>query len=330
MLKGRVTPLFGAGANLSGRPQDARWQPGSPYVPSSDELAEYLARTFGYPDADGAKGNEHVDEAGAVKGQRRYNLARVCQYVTVDAGEGPLYDELRDVFTANSSPPTPLHQFFARLAELLRARWIPPRYQLILTTNYDDALERAFGVVGEPFDVVWYVADGRERGKFWHRPHDGEPRLIRDPNAYDDLWLADDRRTDRTGRTVILKLHGTVNRDESERDSFVITEDHYIDYLTRTDIASLLPAKLSERIASTHLLLLGHSMRDWNLRVILYRVWGDQRLTYRPWSIQREASYLERRFWERRGNMEIFDADLGEYVAALEEHLPAVAEEIFR
>jgi hypothetical protein len=328
MLKGRVTPLFGAGANLAGRPQGVRWQPGSPYLPTSGELAGYLARTFGYPDADGARGDGEVDGAGAEDRERGYDLASVCQYVAVDAGAGPLYLELRDVFTANSSPPTPLHEFFARLAGLLRKPGHPPRYQLILTTNYDDALERAFRAAGEPFDVVWYVADGGERGKFWHRPHDGDPRLIPDPNTYDDLSLTDDQHTDPAGRTVILKLHGTVDRDEPKRDSFVITEDHYIEYLTRTDIDSLIPATLSERMASTHFLLLGHSMRDWNLRVILYRIWGDQRLTFRPWSIQREPSYLEKRFWERRGNVEILDVDLGEYVAALEEHLPALAEEI--
>ena len=35
-----------------------------------------------------------------------------------------------------------------------------------------------------PFDVVSYVADGEHRGKFGHRPPDGEPRLIERPNDY--------------------------------------------------------------------------------------------------------------------------------------------------
>ncbi len=30
---------------------------------------------------------------------------------------------------------------------------------------------------------------------------------------------------------MILKIHGDVDREDSERDTFVITEDHYIDYL---------------------------------------------------------------------------------------------------
>ena len=47
-----------------------------------------------------------------------------------------------------------------------------------MTTNYDDALERAFRAAGEAFDLVWYVAEGEHRGKFLHLPPDGEPRLI--------------------------------------------------------------------------------------------------------------------------------------------------------
>ena len=37
---------------------------------------------------------------------------------------------------------------------------------------------------------------------------------------------------------MILKIHGAIDRagPEAEWDSYVITEDHYIDYLTRTEI----------------------------------------------------------------------------------------------
>ena len=40
---------------------------------------------------------------------------------------------------------------------------------------------------------------------------------------------------------MILKIHGAVDRTDSDRDSYVITEDHYIDYLTRTDISEPRP-----------------------------------------------------------------------------------------
>ena len=59
----------------------------------------------------------------------------------------------------------------------------------------------------------------------------------------------------------------------------MITEDHYIDYLTKTDIGELLPAELlGQARRESHFLFLGYSMRDWNLRVILHRIWGQQAL----------------------------------------------------
>ena len=85
-------------------------------------------------------------------------------------------------------------------------------------------LERAFRAAGEPFDLASYVAEGDQRGKFLHWMSDGNTALIEKPNEYRDLALDQ--------RSVILKIHGAIDRGNPERDSYVITEDHYIDYLT--------------------------------------------------------------------------------------------------
>jgi hypothetical protein len=86
-------------------------------------------------------------------------------------------------------------------------------------------------------------------------------------------------------RTVILKMHGAVDRTNPEAtwDSYVITEDHYIEYLARTDLANLVPVTLAAKLRRSHFLFLGYSMRDWNLRVILHRIWGEQKLKYKSW-----------------------------------------------
>jgi len=165
---------------------------------------------------------------------------------------------------------------------------------------------------GEEFDLVCYVAEGRHRGKFHHITPDGDLRLIERPNEYKALSL--------TERTVILKLHGAVDRVVPERDSYVITEDHYIDYLTRTDIAQLVPVGLAARLRRSHFLFLGYSLADWNLRVILHRIWGEQELSYSSWSIQLDPKPLEEGFWRRRG-VEILHARLEDYIDALAAHL---------
>ncbi|MFQ5858478.1 MAG: SIR2 family protein [Anaerolineae bacterium] len=294
---GRVVPFFGAGVNLCGRPAETAWRPGqATHLPSGSELATYLAESFGYPLGDSD------------------DLARVSQYVALAIGSGPLYDELRSLLDADY-PPTALHQFFAGLPAVLRDKGYRLPYQLIVTTNYDDVMERAFRAAGEPFDLVCYIAEGEERGKFLHTPPDGETRLIERPNEYRELALDQ--------RPVILKIHGAVDRAAEEQDSFVITEDHYIDYLTRTDISNLIPATLVAKLRRSHFLFLGYSLRDWNLRVILHRIWGQQKLTYKSWAIQLNPQELDQQFWMKR-DVEILDARLEDYVAALNERVEAL------
>ena len=295
LVDGRVVPLLGAGVNLCGRPQQESWQRGR-YLPSGHELASYLAEKFDYPS------DEAVD------------LVRVSQFASVMEGSGPLYEKLRNLFDADY-PPTSLHQFLASLPAALRRRGYAPKYQLIVTTNYDDVLEKAFQAVGEPFDLVSYIADGEERGKFLHRPPNEEPRLIEIPNQYLDLSL--DRRT------VILKIHGAIDRHNAERDSYVITEDHYIDFLTRTDISNLLPITLAVQLRKSHFLFLGYGLRDWNLRVILHRIWGEQKLTYKSWAIQLNPDNLDCEFWHKR-DVEILNIRLEDYIAELTKRIEAL------
>jgi hypothetical protein len=295
LLDGRVVPFLGAGVNLCGRPADANWQVGN-YLPSGSELASYLATNYGYPVAD------------------IQDLVRVSQYVAVMSGSGPLYDELHKLFNKDF-PPTALHRFFATLPGVLRSKGYPPRYQLIVSTNYDDVLERAFLDAGEPFDLVSYVAEGEHRGKFMHRSHEGEVHLIEIPNQYRGIPLDE--------RTVILKIHGAIDRNNPEQDSYVITEDHYIDYLARTDISNLIPVTLAAQLRKSHFLFLGYGLRDWNLRVILHRIWGEQRFSYKSWAIQLNPQPIDQEFWQKRA-VEIFDARLEDYVTGLLERVEAL------
>jgi SIR2-like domain len=297
IIDGRVVHFLGAGVNLCGRPKGIAWQPRQGvYLPSSGELSAYLAENFGYPASD-------TDD-----------LVRVSQYIAVITGSGPLYEELHSLLDADF-PPTPLHQFFAALPAVLRAKGYPARYQLFVTTNYDDLMERALKAANEPFDLVSYVSEGEHRGKFAHWPPDGEAYLDEKPNEYRGLALDQ--------RPVILKIHGTADRSNAERDSFAITEDHYIDYLTRTDLSSLVPVTLAAKLRRSHFLFLGYSLRDWNLRVILQRIWGEQKLSYKSWAIQREPQLIDTEFWRKR-DVDILDVPLERYVVALNERIQAL------
>ncbi len=255
----------------------------------------------------------HLASAFSVPDDRPVDLARVSQYVATMKGSGPLYDELHARFEA-AVEPTPLHRFLAQLPALLRERGAP--HQLIVSTNYDLALERAFEEAGEELDIVAYVAAGPQRGRFWHRPPGGVPRPIDVPNTY-----ATELSLER--RTILLKLHGAVDPlPEREWESFVITEDDYIDYLGHSELTAVVPVALAAKLRRSHFLFLGYEMADWNLRLILNRIWGERPVAYRSWAVQRSPSPLARAFWQRY-DVTPLDVEPEAYVELLERRLEA-------
>ena len=256
----------------------------------------------------------HLAQAFEVPKEGPVDLARVSQYVATMQGWGPLYDELHARFEA-ATEPTPLHRFLSRLPRILRERGAP--HQLIVSTNYDLALERAFEDEGEELDIVAYVATGPHRGRFWHRPPGEPPRPIDIPNRY-----ATELSLER--RTILLKLHGAVDPlPEREWESFVITEDDYIDYLGQSELTAVVPVSLVAKLRRSHFLFLGYEMADWNLRLILNRLWGQRPVSYRSWAVQRSPSPLALAFW-RRYDVAPIDVEPAQYVELLERRLESV------
>jgi hypothetical protein len=300
----RLVPFLGAGVNLWGRNPSQDWQPGS-CLPSGIELAQYLAKEVGYPP------DNFLD------------LARVAQYVAFKRGSGPLYDDLHDLFVKPQPPePNDLHRFLARLPAVLRDKKYTQRVDdtrprlLIITTNYDDLLEYAFNEKDEKYHVVFYGSDPdgyEDSGRFFHRlPGCDKVVLIKTPNTY--YGLNNDRDP------VILKIHGAVDRNNFEKDSFVITEDDYIEYLARTDKDNYLPATLMSQLHFSQFLFMGYGLRDWNLRVILRRIWDRQSRTFPSWSIQMNTDELEEDFWKSRG-VTIFNHRLEDYIPELDRRI---------
>jgi hypothetical protein len=142
----------------------------------------------------------------------------------------------------------------------------------------------------------------------------GTARAIDRPNKYRDLGFA---------RPVILKLHGTVDRDNIDGDGFVVTEDHFVDYLSGADLSSLLPVTLAARLRKSHFLFVGYRLRDWNVRAILRRIWGERQLSYNSWAIQPAAEPLERELWRVR-DVELLDTRLDEYLSVISDQLGAL------
>lgn len=303
MLKGDLVPFFGAGVNLSGRPEPAvKFTVGGKYLPNGAELAESIAKEFNYPWDD------------------KSNLLRVSWYVDWKR-QRQLNQYLHDIFSADYDP-TPVHKFFAQLPKALAKKGYPNGRQLIVTTNYDEVLERAFDDAKEPYDVLSYVqhsSNKEEEGRFRYFPHGGAPQIITDP---DKVHLPIDDNV--LERTIILKIHGAVNKRDWHASNFVVTEDDYIDYLARKNNPSrTLPTLLLQKMQDSNFLFLGYSLSDWNLRVFLHSIWSEQTFSDTSWAIMSETMPWDEAYWDKH-QVELKKLSLTDYVNRLIEQLDDV------
>ena len=101
---------------------------------------------------------------------------------------------------------------------------------------------------------------------------------------------------------MILKVHGAVDRSErrSFNDSYVISEDHYIDFLATTRLETLVPRGLLVPLLNSALLFLGYRLKDWNLRVILHELWSNRDFGYPAWAVHRDVDDVDAAIWRSR------------------------------
>jgi hypothetical protein len=263
-------------------------------LPDAERLAAYLARQFDY---------EPPSE--------QLRLPAVAEYVHLTWGSPDLYLSVKEQL-ATACDPGEVHRFLARLPRTLEDSGRPRRHQLILTSNYDDALERAFEDEREPFDLAVYTAS---TGGFMHIPWEGEPIRITEPNSYYAFPIGDDFEL---SRSVIVKIHGAVDGREPSyggEDDYVITEDNYIDYLSGTPVQDIVPVQILQALRSSHCLFLGYDVNDWNSRVLLKRVWNGH-IRAKSWAVEAEAGDFEEVVWRECG-VDVVDEPVDDYVRAL-------------
>jgi hypothetical protein len=273
--------------------------------PGSKELAAKLAKRF------------DLEPAGR-------DLPEVAQYVYVRQGSPDLYRELKKLLTSECEPG-PVHKFLARFPRTLAELDLDKRYQLIVSTNFDTLLEQAFDAEQEPYDLAVYMASGRDKGKFVHFPSEGTPKAIAEPNSYTKLPIGGDYELQ---RTLIVKIHGAVDgnlRDYRWKENYVITEDHYIDYLSKSPIESLVPVQVLDKLQDSHCLFLGYTVHDWNLRVFLKRIW-EGRLGARSWAVEPDPDDFDKDLWAQ-SHVDLYAADLADYMDHLQKRLIARARE---
>jgi hypothetical protein len=203
-----------------------------------------------------------------------------------------LSNDLHATF-AGAHEPNLVHRYLAKQVVRAGAEHRCNPWPVIVTTNYDDLLEQAFSAVGAEYDILTYFATGGRRGApiFVHQPPQAEPRPITKPASY---------ICNPGERTVIVKLHGSVDRSEPPSDSFVITENDYIAYI-ESRVQRLIPAHLLHTMTDSHFLFLGYKLEDWHVRAFLFGLWRRRRKSAKSWAIDHKPSVVATRYWRAQG-----------------------------
>lgn len=167
-------------------------------------------------------------------------LSTMAQHFEVQKGRPDLIELLRNEIDKDAFEPSPLQTGLARITKQIS------RIQLIVTTNYDRLLEKSLGPpTSKNRDVLV---------QFPHRPNDQLDYEFRE------------------NVVAIYKLHGSFDQlgSRNDRDSLVITDDDYIEFLTTMQDRNFIPRTILTHIANRHLLFLGYGLRDWDF-MVLYR-----------------------------------------------------------
>ena len=259
------------------------------------ELAARLAQRFGYP-ADGGR-----------------ELTRVAQYVAVMKGSGPLYDELHDAARRRALPPTPLHRFFASLPPLLRERGVAAP-----AARDDELRPRArAGVPRRGRGVRRRLVHRRRPQPRPLLPH----RARRRPGGRSRCRTRTRPSSRSSGaRSSSSSTAGRSRRPQREWESFVVTEDDYIDYLAQTDVAGRGARRPRGEAAAQPLPL--PRLHAWPTGTCASSSTGcgaTSRSATARGRCSRRPKPLEREFWRRR-DVDVLELPLEEYVEVLGRH----------
>lgn len=270
--------------------------------------------------------------AQELAGERKWppttsDLAEIAQRYVATVGSARLYREVERLL-APSIRLAAVHRFLAEFPRLVRHAGHEVAPQLIISTNYDRSLELAFTALGEPFDYAVYIPKDR---RFLHVPWgetSGEPVtvLIDDAKSYKGFPINSDGELE---RTVILKVNGSTSFSEAKSDwsqNYVITEDHFIDYVSAPVIQEQLPALLLNKLRDSNCLFLGYTLHDWNARILLRQIWQGEPIDIRSWAVADRPDALEGELWSSvsQGKVTLLGARPGDYVDALRSELVSV------
>jgi hypothetical protein len=235
----------------------------------------------------------------------------VAQYIADRHGRETLNREIRKLFDRTPLVPRETHELFAAWPTFRTSAGSPVPFPTIVTTNYDDVLERRLADAGLPYHLLSYQADGPHRGLFYHRDADDTIRLIERPENIQRFSPA----------FVLVKLNGGFDRQRRIPESYATARLDFWDLAVR--LGDVLPAAVRRTLLDSPLLFLGHGLASPDIEALV-RFAHQRHPGPRSWAVKLKRPGTQ--YWRQCG-VEILDRSIELYVnelrAALTRSTPA-------
>lgn len=245
---------------------------------------------------------------------------RVTQHFADRYGRGALDAKVHEMLGGPTPEPTALHWLLATLTSRLRDKGYRPRPPLILTTNFDDWMERALLVAGEPYHLFTFRVEEPHAGHFVYRSPSGEVFVVDRPEQFHEVPGE---------HAIVVKYHGGLHHDISLPVTYAFTRGDSIQATRRLPAA--LPRAVVDRLTGSSLLFLGHGLADDSVEA-LARELHRRNPSVRSWAIQRLARPGWPLYWREIG-VDIVDIWLSRFVLKMHkqlEELPAVGSHLMK
>jgi len=258
LKKQKLVPFLGAGASFSSN--------GAPGLPGGGKLAESLAEECEYP------------------GMDKTDLLRVAQYYALTVGEMPLRESVNEKLSLPDVKPGEIHNILAG--------W---PIEVVLTTNFDNLMERAF------------IKNDKDAAKGIYKRLGDQEQIKITPTEHAPL---------------VYKLHGSLD----DIDSMIMTEDNYIDFLiSLIEGNPKIPDKIKNIFDTCSILFIGYGLKDWNIRVLLRYFRKTDR---RSFAVQRDPAVASDEnaakewesmvlYWEKK-EISVYNCDALEFLRELD------------
>jgi hypothetical protein len=229
----------------------------------------------------------------------------VAQYIADRHGRENLYREIRKLFALNPLEPQETHELFAAWREFKTHTGKCVPFPTIITTNYDDVLERRLADAGLPYHLLSYQADGPHRGLFYHRTPDDGLRIIERPRSIRKL----------TDAFVVVKLNGGFDRQRRIPESYATARLDY--WYLAARIPDVFPVAVQQTLSANPLLFIGSGLAAPDIEALV-RFAHKEHPGPRSWAVTFRDYGIE--YWRQCG-VEIINERLQLYVNELRARL---------